>query len=112
MAVKAEEVGVAKARLDKMSLLTPAVLAGAFIAFGDAGSEHSVANMYFLPAGLLIKWFSDDEQWRSLGASAADYPERTIVGMAYTLVPVTIGNVIGGGVLVGIVYWFVCLRKR
>lgn len=68
--------------------------------------------MYFLPAGLLIKWYSDDEQRRMLSASAADYPELTIAGMAYNLVPVTIGNVIGAGVLVGIVYWFVYLRKR
>ncbi|MDH3704176.1 MAG: formate/nitrite family transporter [Alphaproteobacteria bacterium] len=81
-------------------------------AFVAAGFEHSVANMYFLPAGLLIKWFADAEYWRVLGTAAADYPDLTLAGMANNLVPVTIGNVIGGGVLVGIVYWFVYLRKR
>ncbi len=60
--------------------------------------------MYFLPAGSLIKWFSDDEQWRMLGASAADYPELTIAGIVYDVIPVTTGNVIGGGVLVDIVH--------
>jgi len=81
-------------------------------AFVAAGFEHSVANMYFLPVGLMLKNFADAEQWVMLGTSIEEYPALTLAGMAHNLIPVTIGNLIGGGVLVGIVYWFIYLRKR
>jgi formate/nitrite transporter len=81
-------------------------------AFVSAGFEHSIANMYFIPAGLFMKAWSSERSWNSLPGSAADYPTLTwkelFVG---NLLPVTIGNVIGGAVLVGLVYWFVYLRR-
>ena len=80
-------------------------------AFVAAGFEHSVANMYFMPAGLLVKAWAPPSFWAETGTSAASYEQLTwhsfLVG---NLVPVTIGNIIGGGVLVGLVYWFVYLR--
>jgi formate transporter len=81
-------------------------------AFVAAGFEHSVANMYFVPLGLLLKHGADAGFWSSAGVSAADYPALSIGGLLHNLAPVTLGNIVGGAVLVGIVYWFVYLRRR
>lgn len=81
-------------------------------AFVVAGFEHSVANMYVIPLALLIKAFAPDFLWTQLGALPAQYDALTALGLVRNLVPVTVGNVIGGGVLVGAVYWFVYLRTR
>ena len=81
-------------------------------AFVAAGFEHSVANMYFIPFGLFIRLWAPASFWTSIGATPADYADITWLGFVVNLVPVTIGNIIGGGVLVGAVYWFVYLRKR
>jgi formate/nitrite transporter len=79
-------------------------------AFVVAGFEHSVANMYLIPLGLLIKWFAPVSLTSALAPAALD--GLTLAGFVGNLVPVTIGNIIGGGVLVGAVYWFVYLRTR
>jgi len=76
-------------------------------AFVVAGFEHSVANMYFIPLGLFIKAWGPAELSAAAGFSALTWP-----AFISSLVPVTIGNIIGGGGLVGAVYWFVYLRKR
>jgi len=81
-------------------------------AFVAAGFEHSVANMYFIPFGLFIRLWAPASFWTGIGATPADYADITWLGLVANLVPVTIGNVVGGGVLVGAVYWFVYLRKR
>jgi formate transporter len=92
---------------DKILAIIPPI--SAFVA---AGFEHSIANMYFVPIGLLIKVAAPESFWSAIGKSAADYPdltwERFLIG---NLLPVTLGNVIGGVVLVGAVYWFVYLRR-
>jgi formate transporter len=78
-----------------------------------AGFEHSVANMYFIPEALLIKAEAPESFWVGVRQVAADYPNLTWGHFLFNnLLPVTIGNVIGGAVLVGAVYWFVYLRKR
>jgi len=80
-------------------------------AFVAAGFEHSVANMYFLPVGLLVKHAAPDSFWSSTGANAADYPNlgwtNALLG---NLVPVTLGNIFGGAVMVGLVYWLIYRR--
>ena len=81
-------------------------------AFVAAGFEHSVANMYFIPLGLFLKAWGPAEMWSQLGSSAADFAGLTWPAFFRSLVPVTIGNIIGGGALVGGVYWFIYLRKR
>jgi len=81
-------------------------------AFVAAGFEHSVANMYFIPLGLFIVDWAPDSLWQQIGAGAGDYGALTWTRFGLSLIPVTIGNVIGGGLLVGGVYWFVYLRKR
>lgn len=82
-------------------------------AFVAAGFEHSVANMYFIPMGLLVKAGAPAHFWETIGKTAADYPNLTWSNFFIAnLFPVTIGNIIGGAVMVGLVYWFVYIRKR
>ena len=82
-------------------------------AFVAAGFEHSVANMYFIPMGLLIKSFAPASFWEAIGKTAADY--STLTWGAFflkNLLPVTIGNIIGGVGFVGLAYWFIYLRPQ
>jgi len=82
-------------------------------AFVAAGFEHCVANMYFIPMGLLIKLQAPDSFWVEIGRTPADYPNLTLGNfLAGNLLPVTIGNILGGSLLVGAVYWFVYHRTR
>ena len=77
-------------------------------AFVAAGFEHSVANMYFISIGLFVK--ADD----TFVAATPGLP--ALDGLTWkaffvdNLVPVTIGNVVGGALMVGAIYWFVYLR--
>lgn len=79
-------------------------------AFVAAGFEHSVANMYLVPLGILIEAWAPAELWSQVSIAASDLALLSWSNFFWSLVPVTIGNVIGGGVLVGAVYWFVYLR--
>jgi formate transporter len=80
-------------------------------AFVAAGFEHSVANMYFLPMGLLIHDDGSSAFWQASGASPSDYPDITWThALVDNLLPVTIGNIIGGSVMVGLVYWLIYVR--
>jgi formate transporter len=82
-------------------------------AFVAAGFEHSIANMYFIPNGLLIKSTASAEFWSSIGSSPDQFTQLTIDNfLIYNLLPVTIGNIIGGAFMVGMVYWFIFLRKK
>lgn len=80
-------------------------------AFVAAGFEHSIANMYFIPVGLFIKNGAPAEFWTNIGKTAADYSGLTWGNFfVANLLPVTIGNIIGGALMVGLVYWFIYLR--
>lgn len=82
-------------------------------AFVALGFEHSVANMYFIPAGLLVKHSPQvlAAAQAALGG-AADLSGLTIYGfLIRNLLPVTVGNIIGGSLFVGAVYWLVYLRR-
>jgi formate transporter len=82
-------------------------------AFVAAGFEHSVANMYFLPTGLAIKEWGSDSFYSASGASASDSPHLTLSdAIVDNLIPVTIGNVIGGALMVGLAYWLIYVRTR
>ncbi|MBN1146352.1 MAG: formate transporter FocA [Anaerolineales bacterium] len=82
-------------------------------AFVAAGFEHSVANMYFIPMGLLIKDFAGPEFWEAAGKTAADFGNLTWYAFFIkNLLPVTIGNIIGGAGFVGLVYWFIYMRPQ
>jgi len=82
-------------------------------AFVAAGFEHSIANMYFIPMGLAIKQMAGEAFWTSIGSSAADYATLTWGNFfLHNLLPVTIGNIIGGAIGVGVVYYVIHLRRK
>jgi formate transporter len=81
-------------------------------AFVAAGFEHSVANMYLIPLGLFVKAWAPAAMWTQVPGGNEAYMALTWAGFFAGLVPVTIGNIIGGGGLVGAVYWFIYLRNR
>ncbi|HJS70561.1 MAG TPA: formate/nitrite transporter family protein [Gaiellaceae bacterium] len=84
---------------DKILAVVPPI--AAFVA---AGFEHSVANMYFIPFALFVK--SDVG-----GGGAVDTSGLTWDAFLFdNLLPVTLGNIVGGTLMVGAVYWFVYLR--
>lgn len=96
----------ARTVVDKVVAVVPPV--AAFVA---AGFEHSIANLYFVPAGLLQRAWADTSFWDTSGKTAADYHRMSWGGfLGHNLVPVTLGNIVGGAVLVGLTYWFVYLR--
>jgi formate/nitrite transporter len=95
----------ARTTADKILAIIPPI--AAFVA---AGFEHSVANMFFIPMGLLVK---GDEEFVATHTAPPGLDDLTWSNFVWAnLLPVTIGNVIGGGVMVGAVYWFVYLRSR
>ncbi len=82
-------------------------------AFVAAGFEHSVANMYFIPVALFIKSGASEAFWTSIGKTAQDYASITWGSFFINnLLPVTIGNIIGGAILVAAIYWLVYLRPE
>ncbi|MCE5254544.1 MAG: formate/nitrite family transporter [Actinomycetia bacterium] len=98
----------ARTTTDRILAIIPPI--SAFVA---AGFEHSVANMYFIPMGLFIKMTAPDSFWSTIRKTAADYADLTWGNFfVNNLIPVTIGNIIGGAVLVGAMYWFIYLRGR
>jgi len=79
-------------------------------AFVAAGFEHSVANMYFIPMGMLMA--HQGPVLEAAGVSAAGVSNLDMAGFVGNLVPVTLGNIIGGAVMVGVVYWVSYLRRE
>lgn len=80
--------------------------------FIASGFEHSVANMYYIPAGIIAK-SSPLYVSKALeaGASQAGIDALNWCSMfTRNLLPVTLGNIVGGSVFVGIAYWFIYLR--
>ena len=63
-------------------------------AFVALGFEHSIANMYFIPLGMIV-----------------DSGNFSISDLLHNILPVTVGNIIGGSVFVALIYWIVYLRK-
>jgi len=96
----------ARTTADRILAIVPPI--SAFVA---AGFEHSIANMYFVPLGLFIAAF--DPAFVAVHGLEAQAQVLSWTGfLGRNLLPVTIGNVIGGTLLVGAVYWFVYLRRR
>ena len=76
------------------------------MAFVAIGFEHVVANMYFIPAGIFL------HNWAGVSGPAA-YDPASLNWLSFlwkNLVPATIGNIIGGGVFVGMSYWGAYIR--
>jgi formate/nitrite transporter FocA (FNT family) len=97
----------ARATVDKIAAIIPPI--ACFVA---AGFEHSIANMYFIPVGLFIKSSGDTAFFEMIGKTADSFTHLTWSNFFITnLVPVTIGNIIGGAIMVGLIYWLVYTRK-
>jgi len=97
----------ARSMTDKVMVIVPPITA-----FVAAGFEHSIANLYLLPYGLAVKAWAGPEFWAAIGQDAAAYPDLTLGGALHNIMVATIGNLVGGSLLVGAVYWFVYLRQR
>jgi formate/nitrite transporter len=73
-------------------------------AFVAAGFEHSVANMYFIPLGILLK--GDGTAPANVNVASLDWQ-----GFVGNLIPVTLGNIVGGSVMVALVYFVIYGRR-
>ncbi|MCL4275388.1 MAG: formate/nitrite transporter [Anaerolineales bacterium] len=130
-------IGVAKVELDFVQAIALGILCNALVclavwltysarttldkiasivfpitAFVAAGFEHSIANMYFIPYALFIKNF-DPAFMEKVGGKVANLDMLTWDAFfVNNLIPVTIGNIIGGAVLVAAIYWVVFLRAK
>jgi len=76
------------------------------MAFVAIGFEHCIANMYFIPTGIFLR------AWAGIPAPEGINPDVLSWGSftVRNLIPVTIGNLIGGGLFVGMSYWGAYLR--
>jgi formate/nitrite transporter FocA (FNT family) len=73
------------------------------MAFVVGGFEHSIANMYYIPAGILAK----GEFAGAVNVSSQALSNLSWVGFFHNVIPVTIGNIIGGSIFVGAAYWVI-----
>jgi formate/nitrite transporter len=82
--------------------------------FVASGFEHSVANMYYIPAGILAK--SHEPFVQAAMALGVDRPALEALNwgafVQNNLLPVTLGNIVGGGVFVAVAYSLLYLRKK
>ena len=85
-------------------------------AFVASGFEHSIANMYFIPMGIILKGNSNVMNKVLEVAPDANLSRLNITGLLGNLLPVTLGNIVGGAVLVAAIYWLIIVlpkrRKR
>ena len=80
------------------------------MAFVASGFEHSIANMYFVPMGLLLK--ANPTVVAASGLSGETWKLTWQAFLANNLLPVTLGNIVGGALFVGGVYYLAYLRER
>jgi formate transporter len=76
-------------------------------AFVASGFEHSIANMYFIPMGLIIKNNPDIIAGIAKNLPELNMSHLNIMGFLGNLLSVTLGNIIGGAIMVGFVYWMI-----
>lgn len=136
--VKAVSIAAAKTSLPLLPLFVRAVLANTLVclavwlsyagrsiadkmagialpvaAFVALGFEHSIANMFFISAGYLAKMNpAVSEKIASLPGSVPGLANINWNGFVYNIFWSTLGNIFGGAVLVGLVYWFLYLRIK
>ena len=96
----------ARSAADKVLVIVPPITV-----FVAAGLEHSIANMFIIPYAWLVQQLAEPGFWVLAGVSADRYAAITPAAFIANLIPVTIGNIIGGFVIGG-AYWFACLRSR
>lgn len=79
--------------------------------FVACGFEHCVANMYEITMAIVLHVSATPEFWLAQGVEAAKYADLTVSNFLWhNLLPVTIGNIIGGSVIIGMGNWLLFLR--
>ncbi len=78
-------------------------------AFVACGFEHSIANMYFIPMGIALS--GQTEVLQAAGVTTSQVTNLNVLGFINNLIPVTLGNIVGG-TFVGSIYWLAYLRKE
>lgn len=86
-------------------------IVGPISTFVAAGFEHSIANMSIIPIGLMTKWFAGEQFWTMTASTPDAFAGLTVGWFLWNLLFVTIGNMIGGG-LIGLSYWYAYLREE
>lgn len=75
--------------------------------FVASGFEHCVANMFMIPMGMVIANFASPEFWQVTGLNADQFANLDMYHLVIkNLIPVTLGNIVGGGVCIGLMQWF------
>lgn len=98
----------ARTTTDRIVAVVPPI--AAFVA---AGFEHSVANLFTVPLAIAVRATADARFWRAAGLRPEAFPHVNAGDfLVRNLLPVTLGNVLGGAVLVGATYWYVYLRAE
>jgi formate transporter len=81
--------------------------------FVSSGFEHCVANMFMVPLGIAIQQLAPPEFWTNVGATPSQFADLTLTNFIIAnLIPVTIGNIVGGAGLVGLGYWSIFTRPQ
>ncbi len=81
--------------------------------FVASGFEHCVANMFMVPMGILIQHCASPEFWTAIGVDPAQFADLTLGHfIGNNLIPVTLGNIVGGSFCMGLVQWFLHIRKH
>ncbi|CAG9000997.1 MAG: putative formate transporter 1 [Candidatus Celerinatantimonas neptuna] len=74
--------------------------------FVASGFEHCVANMFMIPMGIALHYFADAGFWSSIGMQSGDFADLTVKHFVMNnLIPVTLGNIVGGAVIIGLGFW-------
>ncbi|HZK44267.1 MAG TPA: formate/nitrite transporter family protein [Syntrophomonadaceae bacterium] len=83
------------------------------MAFVSSGFEHSVANMFFIPMGMKVANAAPAAAAANVGMAPEAISSFYSYGhlMTANLIPVTLGNIVGGAIFVGCFYWIAYIRK-
>jgi len=82
-------------------------------AFVAMGFEHSVANMFLIPYGIMLSGTSEFMGADGVAGAISNYSPAIFTVPNFikdNLIPVTLGNIVGGAIMVGLAYWIIYLR--
>ncbi|WP_430519818.1 formate transporter FocA [Aliivibrio sp.] len=81
--------------------------------FVSTGFEHSVANMFMVPMGIAIKTFAEPEFWSQINVAPEAFADLNFYQfVTANLIPVTLGNIVGGGLFIGLGYWTIYRKPQ
>ncbi|MEG9545107.1 formate transporter FocA [Mannheimia sp. HC-2023] len=81
--------------------------------FVASGFEHCVANMFMIPMGIAISHFVAPEFWTAINVDPAQFADLDLSHFVFkNLIPATLGNIVGGVFFIGLMQWFLYIRKH